>query len=71
MKKVISWSIIITVCLAIIISIATCSSTGSGSHSYSCKVCHRTFNGGTADSRKIISSGMCVQCYKNYKYVTG
>lgn len=44
------------------------SSTGTGSSkTVACKVCGRTFDRGTSDSRKINSTGMCTNCYNNYK----
>lgn len=68
MKKFLSLIITVMMCLSLI-SIVACNS--SGSNSYTCNVCHRKFSGGTSDSKSIIRTNMCVQCYNNYKHVTG
>ncbi len=73
MKKVLSiflaiW--LIGLCISII-SCAACDGGGNTSYSYTCKVCDRKFSGGTSNSKSIIRTGMCSQCYKNYKYAIG
>ncbi|MBR2341398.1 MAG: hypothetical protein IKA72_03210 [Clostridia bacterium] len=63
----------VAILLAIIISfsgVGSCSSSNP-SKNYTCSVCARTFNSGTSNSKSIIKTGMCSQCYKNYKWAIG
>ena len=67
MKKLVSFFVILTMCLSMALVTTSC---GGSDPSYKCGVCGRTFSGGTSDSKSIIRTNMCSRCYKNYKYAT-
>lgn len=49
------------------------SGSSSGSHSKTCKFCHREFEAGDdgGNFMNIAKTGMCKNCYNNYKWATG
>lgn len=68
MKKALSVAFAIFLCISMFSTVA-CNS--SKDYTYTCNICNRDFSGGTSDSKSIIRTHMCVNCYNNYKYVTG
>lgn len=70
---------IVCVVLAVFsaVGVAVAPSTSSGisttdkSDTRTCKVCGRSFPSISASGKKILTTNMCEQCYKNFNYATG
>jgi len=68
MKKLISLLLAVLLCF----SLCACSS-GSSSKTNTCKICGRSYAAGDSGGNfmNIAKTGMCKNCYNNYKYISG
>ena len=77
MKKTIALILALMMCLALLCSCD--SSSSSKTYSATCKVCGRTFsyedvnygNQAQKNVSNISRTNMCLNCYSNYKYLNG
>lgn len=63
-------TVILVIVLIIFMASCSASSGSGGSSGKECPICEREFNdsGKNSNRRSITNTGMCKQCYKNYKY---
>ncbi len=60
--------VIIAIILFVVFSLPD--DSNNGAYSSKCGVCYRTFTD-NSNCRSISKTGMCKQCYENFKYATG
>ena len=70
-KRILALILVITLCLSLCACVG--GSSGGSSKTNTCKSCGRTFEAGDSAGNfmNIARSGMCNNCYNNYKSMTG
>lgn len=71
MKKIVALILVVAICLSMVA--CTGGSSSGSSKTRTCKSCGRSFTVGDSagNSMSIAKSGMCNNCYRNFKSMTG
>lgn len=72
-KKIRNFLLLIFIVAPVIFTLTACSGGSYSAKTKTCGSCGRTFEAGDAGGNfmSISRTGMCTNCYNNYKYATG